>query len=333
MVMEQLYREYPGNEAFGCMKVVILPGKGEEDGPPTLLEIERIENRYQLQSDGRSEYYGFDRALSIKRKIALGLSLEDQLRDDPQYATANKTELEKAVTKCRSEYLLPLECADRYLRQFGREGQYRTISKGMSDPEGRWQAFIDYSNMHSRYFDDPKRRIECGVEEDEIGDIEEAAFDIIRLRTVPDMPKLHMIMRNLPKYCGTKEGKKEIKTIADDVRPILPSSQCFDEQKRPLSIEAIDAKWVSEYKQRITYHLRKACKGHESQKERETPLELLEAAYKKLNHGDMDLTLIDQKDYKKARALAVDISNRAKELEEQIYHLEKELKKLLHKKA
>lgn len=75
MVMEQLCQEFPENDSYKYMKVVVLPGKGDEGGPPTLLEIEKLENRYQLQSDGRAEYYGFDRALSIKRKIELGLSL------------------------------------------------------------------------------------------------------------------------------------------------------------------------------------------------------------------------------------------------------------------
>ena len=36
-------------------------------GPPTLKEIEELENRYRFQSEDKSEYYGFDRALSIKR--------------------------------------------------------------------------------------------------------------------------------------------------------------------------------------------------------------------------------------------------------------------------
>src|SRR5208283_1829908 len=173
-----------------------------------------IENRYQLQSDGKSEYYGFDRAISIRRKIELGLSLGDQLRDDPRFAGVTASELKKAVKDYEKQYLEPLGCIDRYLKQFRREGQYRTISAGMSDSQGRWQAFTDYyAYTYSRYFDNAKRRIELGIEEDEIGSIEEAAFDIIRLRTIPDMGKAHAIMRDLPKYCGTKEGKREILRI------------------------------------------------------------------------------------------------------------------------
>ena len=218
MVMDRLRREHPDDENFAYMKVVILPGADDEGGPPTLLEIEKIENRYQLQSDGKSEYYGFDRALSIKRKIDLGLPLEDQLRDDPRYASATKADLDKAVKKYEKEYLSPLACVDRYLKQFKREGCYRTISAGISDPEGRWQAFRDYSDTYSNCFGNAKRMMELGLKEEEIGQIEEAAFDIIRVRTIPDMPKAHMIMRDLPKYCRTREGKKELLKIADDVR-------------------------------------------------------------------------------------------------------------------
>src|SRR5439155_84242 len=137
--MDKLHNEMPQDDSFAYMKVVILPGMDDQEdgGPPTLLEIEKIENRYQLQSDGRSEYFGFDRALSIKRKIERGFSLEDQLRDDPQFAAPRLGELEKAVKEHTKNFLEPLACVDRYLKQFKREGMYSTISAGMSDREGR----------------------------------------------------------------------------------------------------------------------------------------------------------------------------------------------------
>jgi len=94
------------------MKVVILPGKKERGGPPTVIEIEQIENRYQLQSDGKSEYYGFDQALSIQRKIDIGFTLEEQLRDDPRFAGTSKAQIDKAVKNHTKEYLEPLDCLD-----------------------------------------------------------------------------------------------------------------------------------------------------------------------------------------------------------------------------
>ena len=131
LVIDKLHAKFPNEPEYEYMKVVLLPAANEEGGAPTLLEIERLENRYQLQSDGRSEYYGFDRALSIKRKIEVGLSLRDQLHDDPRYATATERELQKAVKEHEREYLEPLDAIDRYLDQCERSGQYRTISSGI----------------------------------------------------------------------------------------------------------------------------------------------------------------------------------------------------------
>lgn len=336
MVMDALHGEHPDNEDYEYMKVVILPGEGDPGGPPTLLEIEKIENRYQLQSDGKAEYYGFDRALSIKRKIDIGLSLVEQLRDDPQHAEKTPAQFQKAVKEYEQDFLAPLACVDRYLKQFRREGQYRTISTGMSDPEGRWQALKDYSiYTYTRYFSNPKRLVEYGIEEDEIGEIEEAAFDIIRLRDLPDLPKAHMIMRNLPKYCRTKEGKKEIKKIAKEVEPVLPLEQCFDKDSKPLKPDEMDAKWAAQNRRPIIYHTKKAFQSHETLQEKETPIGLLEAAYKKLTHDDMDLTAIAVNDFQKAKKLAAKVKAKAQELETQIYHQEKDHKNLMqkHKKA
>jgi hypothetical protein len=263
----------------------------------------------------------------------LGLTLEEQLRDDPRYCQATDSQLDKAVKECRKQYLEPLECVDRYLMQFRREGQYRTISSGMTDPEGRWQAFIDYSNAYLRYFTNPKWRILNGIEEDEVGVLEEAAFDVIRLRTVPDMPKLHAIMRDLPKYCTTKEGKRDVLKIAEDVEPVLPRDECVDQKGNPLSPEAVEAKWAAANRQQIIYHIKKAWKSHETKREKETPLDLLDAAYRKLTHDNMDTRALAVGDYKKARQLAAEIKGRADDLESEIYHLEKEYRSLARKKT
>jgi hypothetical protein len=332
MVMDQLHKEFPENPVFAYVKCVILPGKGDEGGPPTLLEIEKLENRYQLQSDGKSEYYGFDRALSIKRKIVLGLSLAEQLRDDPRFAEATPQELERAIKDCEKKFIRPLECIDRYLKQFKRDGQYRTISTGMSDSEGRWQAFVDYSDVYTNCFRNPKKLIDLSIEEEDVGGIEEAAFDIVRLRIVPDMPKVSVIMRELPKYCRTPEGKRAILRIAEKVEPVLPRDECVDKDGKRLSIEEIDMKWAAKFKEPIIYNLKKAASQHESQRERETPLGLLDAAHKKLTHPDMDLSSTGINDLHRARELTTAISERSHELEQEIYRLEKALKKFLGKK-
>lgn len=325
MVMDRLRVDHPQDERFQFMNVVILPGAEDEGGPPTLLEIEKLENRYQLQSEGKSEYYRFDRAISIRRKIQIGLSLEDQISDDPQYVNATEAQKQKAVKNIKKDLLDPLTCVDRYLKQFEREGQYNTISSGTGDKEGRWQAFIDYSNTYNTKFSNSNYLLEFGIEEDEIGDIEEAAFDIIRLRNVPDMPKVHTIMRDLHKYCRTDEGRKELLNIPKKVEPTLPEEELFEdpECKKPLSRKEIDEKWSAKNIQTIIFHLKRASKAYESKKEEETPIGLLEAALKKLKHKDMDLTSVAPSDYDKARELTVEIQKEAKDLESKIWQRKK----------
>ena len=321
LAMTLLLKDSP-SESRRFMKVVILPGVGDPGGPPTLLEIEQIENRYQLQSEGRAEYYGFDRALSMKRKIELGMSLRDQLLDDPQFADATSGDLDKAIQKAKEDFLLPLECVDRYLKQFGREGQYSTVSAGISDRRGRWQAFIDYSATYKRSFQNATWRIENGIEEDEIGGLEVAAFNLIRLRELPEMGKIHNLMRELPKYCGSEEGKSAILAIGPAVKN--PSKEdCVDATGKPLKPEILDAKWEAANKGEIIWRIKKAKQSHESRKETETPLELLDAAYKKLTHENLDLGAIRPADRKQAMKVAESIRDRADELRSELYQLVK----------
>ena len=301
MVIEQLRSKFPQDEKYKYMNVVILPGIGDEGGPPTLLEIERLENKYQQQSDGKSEYYRFDTALSIRRKINMGLSLAEQVKDHPLYANESEAKIKKAIKKFENDYLKPLECIDRYLKQFDRENQYNLVSSGIGDREGRWQAFVDYSSTYETKFKNKKYLIENGIQDDEIGDIEEAAFDIIRLRIVPGMPKVkvHDIMRDLHRYCSNSDSKKEILEIPKKVKPSIPIKEQFNdpEQQIPLSREEVDAKWSSSNQQTIAFHLNRASQNLTSQKGRETPISLLDAALKKLRHDDMDLSAISTKDY------------------------------------
>ena len=137
MVMEKLANvpKYRGDPKFTNMKVVILPGKDDMGGPPKLLEIEQIENRYQLQSEAKADYYAFDRAISMRRKIEFGMSLEEQLRDDPIYAGLGEKKFREEVKNFEGEYLKPLECIDRYLSYLGREKLYSTVSTGLGDPK------------------------------------------------------------------------------------------------------------------------------------------------------------------------------------------------------
>jgi predicted ATPase len=326
MVMEILNITPEHINKFLFMKVVILPGKDDEGGPPTLYEIEKIENRYQYQSTGKAEYYGFDRALSMRRKIDLGMPLEEQLRDDPRYAHLSKREFENEKRREEEEYLKPLECVDRYLAHLGREGLYGTVSTGMADREGRWQAFIDYYQHVYKKLENEKERINLKIEEDEIGKIEDAAFKIIRKRDLSNLGKVHKVMRDLSKYLKNDESKKELFKL-NKIDLTLERKESIDVDGNEYDERTLDNIWGKKYANDILRRVNRVKETYEIQRELETPLELLKAALKKLNHENMDATRLPISDLSEARMLAFKIKKRADELESEFFHCEKDIKK------
>jgi hypothetical protein len=329
MVLDKLYEETK-SEKFKYMKVVILPGVDDEGGRPTHLEIEQLENRYQLQSEGKADYYNFDKALSMRRKIDLGMSLEEQLRDDPNFAKLPKKEFGKVVKKYEDEFINPLECIDRYLDQLNRQGLYYTISSGMSDKEGRWQAFLDYYNHVYKKIEDENKRVRLGIEEDEIGDIEEIAFKIIRKRDFPDLPKVHKIMIDLPKWLENPDAKKELKRLLD-INIELDKDEIYDEDGNEHDERKKDLIWAQKNQNKLIYHVKKAKRLIEYEKETENALSLLETALKKLEHENMDPKTIKIRDLSKALKLAEQIRDVADDLKEEFYKMQKGPKKLKEK--
>lgn len=330
MVFERLLEKTKDFSKYGSLKVVILPNRGEEGGEPTLKEIEQLENRYQLQSDGKAEYYGFDRALSIRRKINLGMTLQEQLKDDPRYVTLTEKEFNKVVADYENEYLKPLECVDRYLASIGRERSYGLISSGVTDREGRWQAFLDYSNyLHSKLNDD-KKRIELGITDDEKGDIEDTAYKIIRMREFPDI-KAHQLMRLLPKMLVNSDSKKELLKLVD-VDNAVPEKLVDIKTSEDGYEKKVEDIWRKSNARVIVGQVMKAKKLYENRKEKETPITLLEGALKKLNHDEMDVKSINLGELKIAMNLTKEIQTRAHELESEIYHAEKDSRDFLKKK-
>ena len=302
------------------MRVVILPGKNDEGGPPTYKEIEEIENRYQLQSEGKAEYYNFDRALSIRMKIQKGLSLEEQLRDDPNYVGKDKKEILKATEKINNELLEPLNCIDSYLQQLERPGLFNTVSTGPGDKEGRWQAFIDYYNSVKKILNDDKKRLNLNIEEDEVGEIEEIAFKIIRKRDFPNLPKVHMIMREFPKWIANQESKDQLYKLLD-INFMLSQKEIVDKDGKEYSERDKDLIWGQTYASQIISTVKKARQLYENAKEQETPISLLEAALKKLEHKEMIPDTLRKEDLQIARNLASKIQKKANEIEKKIYEL------------
>jgi hypothetical protein len=305
MALEKLYEETK-DDGFSWMKVVILPGKGDKGGAPSLKEIEKIENRYQLQTEGKAEYYNFDRALSMRRKISVGLSLEEQLRDNPNYANLPPKQFEKEVNKVREEFLKPLDCVDEYLDLLNRESLYGTISTGMADREGKWQAFLDYYKSIEKKLDDEKTRMKLGVEEKEVGPLKDAAFKLIRYGT------FHGDMKLIKDSTARKELLK-LNNIPLNVKAA----------ENEADAKEADKVWAAKYKTDIIKCWQKARNEKEHQEERDGPLTLLRAAHEKLNNAALEPQNMSIGDLGEALHVSEEIQKRAEDLKRTIYYLQK----------
>jgi len=327
MILEELFTETQDKE-YSTMKVVILPGMDDEGGAPSIIEIEEIENRYQLQKDGKSEYTNFNWAVSTQRKIKDGYSLEKQMKDDSSYAHLPTKEFQQKVVEIKENFLFPLECVDNYLDSLGRDTLYNTIAEGRADKDGRWYSFIDYYKYVYKKLKDEKSRIKLEVEEDEVGEIEDVAFKIIRQKDFKGFMKAHVVMRKFPLILVNKQAKKELMKIATGTVDLTSTEikECNGD------IKLIDNRWAKKNEDLIIGKVKKAIHIIEHEKETETPLTLLIDALKKLNHDNMIPKNLDPFKIEEAININREIQDRAASLETEFDHLRYEFKKLTKKK-
>ena len=329
MVLEELFVETHQDSRFENMRVVILPENVTE------LDISKIENRYQMQDEGKSEYSGLNRALTIRDNIKKGYILKAQLKDDPKFANKNEKDFDAEVKRIEKEFLQPLECADRYLELFGREKLYNTISESSGDKEGRWQAFIDYSSFYNSTLMNEGKRHELGIPTTEAMKIDNAILKIIRKRDLNSkqiekaLGKVHFFVRggNLRKYVSNPTARKFLLKIAD-VDEQIPEKEKFDKDNKKLSEREIDIKWGNINQEQILGNLMQAYKIVYEKGERDKPLELLEDALHKLNHENLQIDNMGTEHFEKALELTKSISEKADEIHNEIDHARYNMKKL-----
>lgn len=281
-VFEELYNENHQDKQYETMKVVVLEQK------VALIDIEKIENRFQLQDEGKSEYSGLNRALSIRDKEIDNYTLEAQLKDDPLHRNKKGREFDKVVKDYKSDYLNPLECADRYLRYFGNEGLYDLITDSIGSKEGRWQAFIEYSKLYYGVLMNESQRRKAKIQQDDIGKIEDIAFKLIRKRELGGLGSLYNIIRKLKDYMSNAESKKHLIKIVKDVDIKLPPEEMIDmETKEEISEKVADKKWGKYFEQNILTNLHQADSIIHNARVQEKPLDLIKQALKKLEHENL----------------------------------------------
>lgn len=316
---------------YECLNVVILPNEDDTvtGGPPNIKEIAQLENRYQSQVTGKAEYYSFDEALSTRRSMENGISLEEKLRDDPRYVDMSAANFKKALKKYEEEYLNPLVCVDEYLSYLGRDGLYTNISSGKADREGRWEAFKDYYKRIHKNLDDVNKRRSINVKDDEIGDVKSIIHKLIRMRELPDI-KLHETMRELPKWLKDDGSKKELFKILD-VEDDIPEKDKYYEDGEEIDDKDKDKIWVQRNLTQIKRQVTKAMQLHIKHKEEETPIELLHAALGKLEHDNLLPQNIRVSDTDEAMKVLNKIETITKELHATFWEIKKGPKKLKEK--
>tara|TARA_B110000008_G_scaffold191166_1_gene189883 strand:+ start:202 stop:1599 length:1398 start_codon:yes stop_codon:yes gene_type:complete len=328
LIIDQLYEDI-GDEKYKSLKVVVLPGKDDPGGAPTIEEIEEIELRYQEHTDGKSEYTGLNQALSIRGKIDKGMTLDRIVRSNPKFSPYSPTEMKKGRNYYQKEYLGPLECVDDYLAMFGIPKLYNNISSGPGDPEGKWQSFYDYYSKVKLNLENPKKRNAMfGIEEDQIGKVETVAFKIIRKRKFQGLKKSHQIIRELPKLIKNHESRKELYHFIDDDED-LEEEEKFDKEGIELSPREQDLAWGQKNAELFQHRMKLALNNLSFELTKGTPITLINSALSSLNK--VDISNIGVGDYKTARELCTSIKADIDRIEKDIFDQSKKLKKLVSK--
>lgn len=322
-VFQELWDQNHQLTRFETMNVVILDVRVE------LIDIEKIENRYQLQDEGKSEYSGLNRALSIRDKVKNGYPLKAQLMDDPLHKFKKGKELDKVVKEYYDGYLNPLECVDDYLNYFGNDGLYELVSEIIGSSEGRWQAFIDYSKLYFGILNNDSQRRKAKIPKEDVSKIRDVAFKIIRKRELGDLGSLYKIIRNLKKYVTSEESRKKLFKIVKEVDTKLPPELMIDTKtKEQVTKKEQDKLWGNHFKHEILSNLHQAHKTVYLQDEHDKPLDLLNQALKKLEHNNLDINKITIDDINEAIDLVTKVRDKAEDLKAEMDKFRFNLKKL-----
>jgi len=318
MILEILSEKNP---KYRTMEVVILPGKKNSEAdelPPSNYEIEQIESAYQFQTHGKSEYSNFDKALSIRRKLDNHMSIAEQLSYDGSFSNSSTAEKNKKIKEIENNFLNPLKCVDKYLERLGRPGQYNTIATAKGSKKGQWQAFIDYYNYIDKYISSDTKWLELGISKQERGVVEDISFKLIRARDIKGIDKKsHELMRLIPKILKKTDAKNELFELKS-----IKISDKGEVSKDAKDAEIKDLQWSQKNASEIIHHVRKSYELYLDVKGSETPIELLKAAFDKLNHNNMILSSVKSNKINEAKSWIEKIKRKTQQLDDEISNLD-----------
>jgi hypothetical protein len=222
-VIEELYKE-TRDPKYSVMKVILLPdGQVDGDGgPPTHLEIKRLERVLQRSRDGKSEFTTINKALEARDEIALmGGDIEAYIKDDPNNKSiADKpTRLKKEIKTLNQEQLRPLEMIDLYLDSINRQEDYE-FAESLA-----WDAFRDIDLRVLRPLKDNDK-----INAQEYEDITKIGFYMIS--TAGFEKDVLYTIRDLKKFWEDDDQKKKISHVLNIGDPNLKGDEEQAEKAR-----------------------------------------------------------------------------------------------------
>ena len=206
LIIEELYEETL-EDRFKNLEVIILPGTGNADRP-TIEDIAMLEYREQVESDGKSDYSEMAKALTIRNNVNNNVPLRKMMKGDPKYSNLTEKAFERDAIKLEKDTIGVLSVVDDYLKNYKIEGNYRMV-------ETKWDSFKELSQRVMLRLDDPGYLATHHIEEDQVAEVAQACFAIMKLKNPKIIGKdRHTgFIRQINKWI--KKSKKDFLELAD----------------------------------------------------------------------------------------------------------------------
>ena len=275
LIIEELYNETL-DDRFKNLEVIILPGTGNPDRP-TIEDIAMLEYREQVESDGKSDYSGMAKALTIRNNVNNNVPLRKMMRGDPKYSNLAEKPFERDAIKLEKDTIGVLSVVDDYLKANKIEGNYRIV-------ETRWDSFKELSQRVMLKLEDEEYLNKNQIEEDEVAEIAQACWSLMKIKNPKIIGKDKHVgfVRQINKWI--KKSKKDFLELADipDVEEHITDP---DERERT---------WEIEHAEKAESIIKKVDALTKKSEEQEGPIKKLEQILRMLDHKYLEEDKIDK---------------------------------------
>ena len=318
LALDRLYKESSQNEQYRFLKVVILPGSNDAERP-TYQDIAKLENRYESQDDGKSDFTLMNKALTyISNERDLGIPLSVMLADDHTFDSKDPKKFKKATKDFIEDFIEPVKLMEQYLIENEIDGNYDHV-------KDRYASFQEASKIFSK-LNDSDYLVKNGIEEDEVPDIKSAVFNIIKLREHSSIKERHNeLVREIPKWFSN--SKKDL-IRAGKIDHV-------NQNKNITSTKEKDVAWQQNEANEVLDILKKCKNIYERKSDQLSAINRLEEIIQKLQKKELNYDQLGQMpipDVQKGHELATKIQALSKELSSNFYDLVKLNKDKLKKK-